>query len=188
MVYAIVSKVHTAERESTQDVSLFPHHKYLSLLHKASFNKMHSGSRSAMEPCLSSDEGSCTGAELLAAAQEDRWVKMLGILEEDPSLIHVTDPLGETSLHSVARVGNVDTARQLAGVVGIRCLSEVLTEQNSQGNTPLRLALESCHEEMVEYLYDALILGHFSEEGDDRGCSGSHAFYSDIEIQVLNRA
>lgn len=95
-------------------------------------------------------------AELLSAAQEGRGVdEIIRILEGDPTLIHVTDPVGDTTLHILARAGNLELVKQVVGWVRKHQLTEVLMEQNLQGDTPLHLAAANRHEGVARLLYFA---------------------------------
>jgi len=96
------------------------------------------------------------GAQLLAAAQEGgRGDKILRILKRDPSLIHVADPVGDTILHVMARAGNLEAVKGVVWSGKVHWLSEVLMEQNLQGNTPLHLAIANRHERVAQVLYGA---------------------------------
>ncbi|KAJ8442241.1 hypothetical protein Cgig2_005181 [Carnegiea gigantea] len=104
----------------------------------------------------SGNEDGGVGAELLAAAWEGhKGDEILRMLEADPTLIHVTDPVGDTALHIVARAGNLEVAEQLVGWLEKQGLTEVLLEQNSQGDTPLHAAAANGHEHVTCLFYKA---------------------------------
>uniref|UniRef100_A0A7C8YI55 Uncharacterized protein n=1 Tax=Opuntia streptacantha TaxID=393608 RepID=A0A7C8YI55_OPUST len=104
----------------------------------------------------SSDSNILLGAELLSAAREGcGGDEILRILEGDPTLIHVTDPVGDTTLHIVARAGNLEVANQVVGLVRKYELTEVLMEQNLQGDTPLHVAAANRHKHVTRLLYKA---------------------------------
>ena len=104
----------------------------------------------------SSDDNMALGAELLAAARHGRGgTEVIRILEGDPTLIHVVDPVGDTTLHVAARVGNLEVAELVVGFVKKYGLTEVLMEQNVQGDTPLHVVLTNRREHLARLLYQA---------------------------------
>ena len=102
----------------------------------------------------SSDDSIVWGAELLAAARDDRaGTEVIRILEEDPTLIHVADLVGDTILHVMARVGWLEVAELVVGFVKKQGLAEVLMEQNLQGDTPLHVALTNRRHHLARLVY-----------------------------------
>lgn len=97
------------------------------------------------------------GAELLAMAQDGvgQGDKILQILKRDPTLINVTDPVGDTLLHVMARSGNLEVVEQVVRWVIQHEQTEVLMEQNLQGDTPLHLAAANRHRRVAQLLYSA---------------------------------
>ncbi|KAJ8442244.1 hypothetical protein Cgig2_005184 [Carnegiea gigantea] len=149
-----------------------------------------------------SNEDGELGAELLAAAQEgDRGDEILRILEADPTLIHVTDPVGDTTLHVVARAGNLEVAEKVVAWVEKHGLTEVLLEQNLQGDTPLHVAIANRHEQAARLFLKAKFAAGFvqneggvfplelaQKSGYLAGTADNHlcVLTSDVELALVN--
>lgn len=112
------------------------------------------------------NEGRTEAQELLDAALEGDGGAIMRILESDPTLIHVADAVGDTIFHFVARAGYLDIAKQLIELVRNHAQSEELIEQNSQGDTPLHLAVKNRHEELAKCLFQVNIEAIFIANND----------------------
>ncbi|KAL2927616.1 Protein ACCELERATED CELL DEATH 6 [Bienertia sinuspersici] len=91
--------------------------------------------------------------ELLEAALEGRAEDAIKILTKDPTLIQIGDVVGDTAFHVAARAGHHTTISKMMEFLNhLNIMRAALCEGNTEGDTPLHLALKYNHLEAATVL------------------------------------
>lgn len=108
---------------------------------------------------------------------EERILRLMDNMEEPPVSVprkkmtkQLTGKRDDNQLHSACRAGNVRLMRQLFTECDEEELAELLSKQNSSGETPLYVAVEYGYVELVKELieyYDLATAGIKARNGFD---------------------
>lgn len=130
--------------------------------------------------CGNHEDDHVEWSELIQAIEQAQTKEMLRILNKDPQLIYITDMVGETALHAVARAGHPQTASKIMQFIGSR--DKVLLKKNIDGETALHLALKNRHQETAYHLVDLfrMTVSLVNNDGVSPRDLAEEAGYSDV--------